>query len=119
MNIFTLYAALCIFSATLTNSGFPTQKIDYQKHQIVAASVPSYELSNVETCIVYYVEIHYNYETFWYATFKETIIFDSFGKLTSKNLKLIYDIEKGFPEIFKPIIKKVREINTANYKDSL
>lgn len=111
MNIFTLYAMFCLISVNLTHNGFPTQKIDYQNNQIIAASVPCFETKAPEICTIYYIKIHYEYNILWYSTYSELIILNRRGQPIYKDFKIVYDIEDGFPAYFKPIIKKIEVMN--------
>lgn len=113
MNIFTLYALICTLSFHLTNNGFPIQNIDYQNNQIIAMSIPNYEFKAPEISNTYYIKIHYNkqYEHYFCSYYYEMIVFNKKGKPMIRNFEQIYEVDVGFPKIFKPIIKEVEVIN--------
>lgn len=112
MNIFTLYALICYFSVALTDCNFPIQRIDYDKYQIVAASIPEFEFKCPEICYVYYFEVNYKDNQFYYSKYYELFILNKRGKVIFKSFKQIPNTDTISIKRYNKIVEKIRRTQT-------
>lgn len=113
ITIMILILSLKLIGVELAGNGFTNQSINHKSKKIIGGTSVVFDRNTNRVAHRYWIVIHYKFKQYWCSTIVETLFYDKNGKCYNSLFYTHYDIEDGFPAIYKPIIKY---IDTNNAK---